>query len=246
MSSITTQAIVLRHADYREHDRMLTLLSPSMGRVEALCRGCKRPQSPLLAASEWFALGEYVLFSGKGHYTVTACNVTESFFPLRTDYDKLKYATYLLSVAEAAAQPGEKAVELFTLLARSLSRLAYSEMDMKAVCAAFLLHFAAISGYRPRLSHCVHCGRELNDADIRLMDTVSGGLICFSCANARQEGASAAARSVTPAQVRWMRDVLARGIDRTECPAADAPAALLSLYVEERLEKPLRHKGLWR
>ena len=246
MPSITTQAIVLRHADYREHDRMLTLLSPSLGRVEALCRGCKRPQSPLLAASEWFALGEYVLFSGQGRLTVTACSLTESFFPLRTDYDKLKYATYLLSVAEAAAQPGEKAVELFTLLARSLSRLAYGETDMKAVCAAFLLHFAAISGYRPRLSHCVHCGKELTDADIRLMDTVSGGLICFSCANARSGEQSGAARHVTPAQVRWMRDVLARGIDHTDRPAADAPAALLALYVEERLEKPLRSKGLWR
>ena len=104
MPSVTTQAIVLRHADYREHDRMLTLLSPSMGRVEALCRGCKRPQSPLLAASEWFALGEYVLYAGKGRMTVTSCSLTESFFPLRADWDKLKYATYLLSIAEAAAE----------------------------------------------------------------------------------------------------------------------------------------------
>ena len=108
MPSIVTQAIVLRHADYREHDRMLTLLSPSMGRIEAVCRGCKRPQSPLLAASEWFALGEYVLYAGKGRMNVSSCNVTESFFPLRTDYERLKYATYILSVAEAAAQPGEK------------------------------------------------------------------------------------------------------------------------------------------
>ena len=246
MPSITTQAIVLRHADYREHDRMLTLLSPSMGRVEALCRGCKRPQSPLLAASEWFALGEYVLFSGKGRMTVTSCNLTESFFSLRTDYDRLKYATYLLSVAEAAAQPGERAVELFTLLARSLSRLAYGGMDMKAVCAAFLLHFAAISGYRPRLSHCVHCGRELADSDIRLMDTESGGLICSSCAEKQTPAQHEASQPVTPAQVLWMRDVLARGIDQTDRPAADAPAALLSLYVEEKIEKPLRHQGLWR
>ena len=65
MPTLTTQAIVLRHADYREHDRMLTLLSPAYGRIEALCRGCKRPQSPLLSASEWFALGEYVLFPAR-------------------------------------------------------------------------------------------------------------------------------------------------------------------------------------
>ena len=240
MPAITTQAIILRHADYREHDRMLTLLSPSMGRIEALCRGCKRPQSPLLAASEWFALGEYVLYAGKGHMTVTACNLTESFFPLRTDYEKLKYATYLLSVAEAAAQPGERAVELFTLLARSLSRLAYSEKDVQAVSAAFLLHFSAISGYRPRLSHCVRCGKRMEDDEIHLMDIENGGLLCPACRSGFSQ-----AHPVTPQQARWMRDVLARGIDKTDQPEENAPGALLGAYVEARMDKPIRHEGLW-
>ena len=240
MPSITTQALVLRHADYREHDRMLTLLSPSMGRMEALCRGCKRPQSPLLAASEWFALGEYVLYAGKGHMTVTACNLTESFFPLRTDYDRLKYATYLLAVTEAVAQPGDRAVELFTLLARSLSRLAYTEKDAQAVTAAFLLHLSAISGYRPRLSHCVHCGRQVEDDEIRLFDIENGGLLCRNCS-----GSLSQAKPLTPAQARWMRDVLQRGIDKTDLPEADAPGAALGAYVEARLEKSLRHDGLW-
>ncbi|MBR1584649.1 MAG: DNA repair protein RecO [Clostridia bacterium] len=241
MPAITTQGIVLRHADYREHDRMLTLLSPTMGRVEALCRGCKRPQSPLLSASEWFALGEYVLYTGKGRMTVTSCHVTETFYPLRTDYDRLKYATYLLAIAEAATQPNERAVELFTLLARSLSRLAYTGKDPRAVSAAFLLHFSAISGYRPRLSHCVRCGKPVPDEAIRLMDVENGGLLCSACA----EGTTAA-QSVSPGQVRWMRDVLQNGIDKTTLPDADAPGALLSDYVEPRLEKKLRRDGLWK
>ena len=241
MPALTTQGIVLRHADYRDHDRMLTLLSPSMGRIEALCRGCKRPQSPLLAASEWFALGEYVLYAGKGHMTVIACNLTESFFPLRTDYDRLKYATYLLSIAEAAAQPGERAVELFTLLARSLSRLAYSEKDPQAIAAAFLLHFSAISGYRPRLSHCVRCGKRIEDAQIRWMDIENGGLLCSACQNS-----ISTVRPVTPEQVLWMRDVLSRGIDKTDQPEQNAPGALLGAYVEARMDKPIRHEGLWR
>ncbi|MBR5109808.1 MAG: DNA repair protein RecO [Clostridia bacterium] len=241
MPSIVTQAIVLRHADYREHDRMLTLLSPSMGRVEAVCRGCKRPQSPLLAASEWFTLGEYVLYAGRGRLNVSSCNVAESFFPLRTDYERLKYATYILSVAEAAAQPGDRAVELFTLLARSLSRLAYTDKDAQAVAAAFLLHFSAISGYRPRLSHCVRCGRRMTDDEIRLMDIAEGGLLCADCQSSLRP-----ARPLSPAQARWMRDVLARGIDKTDMPPSDAPGAVLSEYVETRMEKPIRHEGLWR
>ena len=241
MPSVTTQGIVLRHADYREHDRMLTLLSPALGRVEALCRGCKRPQSPLLSASEWFALGEYVLYAGKGRMTVTSCHVTETFYPLRGDYDRLQYATYLLSIAEAAAQPNERAVELFTLLARSLSRLAYGKKDPKAVCAAFLLHFAAISGYRPRLSHCVRCGKRMADEGIRWMDIENGGLVCAACAAGLDR-----VQPVSAPQVRWMRDVLEKGIDKTALPEADAPGPLLGDYVEERLEKKIRRGGLWK
>ena len=37
----TTDAIVLRHADYRDYDRMLTLFSPEYGRIDAIARGCR-------------------------------------------------------------------------------------------------------------------------------------------------------------------------------------------------------------
>lgn len=240
MPHITCQAIVLRHADYREHDRMLTLFSPTLGRVEALCRGCKKIGSPLLACSEWFAFGEYVLYTGKGRMTVVSCQMNESFFALRHDYDRLKYATYMLSVCEAMAQPNEPNLHLFTLLIRSLSRLCFQERDEKAVTAAFLLHAAAISGYRPRLSHCVKCGRRLEEKEIRHFDAVDGGLVCPECSEMMDR-----LLSLSPRENAWMRDVLVVGIDKTLCPEGDAPGALLAAFLEERLEKPIRRKGLF-
>lgn len=240
MPHITCQAIVLRHADYREHDRMLTLFSPTFGRVEALCRGCKKMGSPLLNCSEWFAFGEYVLYTGKGRMTVVSCNLTESFYALRSDWEKLKYATYMLSVCEAMVQPNEQNVHLFTLLARSLSRLCYQDKDARAVTAAFLLHAAAIGGYRPRLSHCVKCGRRLEEGEIRHFDPEDGGLVCPPCSEMMDR-----LLSLSPRENAWMRDVLTVGIDKTELPTDDAPAALLAAFLEERLEKPIRHKGLF-
>ena len=112
--------------------------------------------------------------------------------------------------------------------------------DEKAVSAAFLLHFAAISGYRPRLSHCVRCGRAVADDEIRLMDVASGGLLCPQCADGLTD-----AHPVTAAQVAWMRDVLRQGIDKTALPDGDAPGLLLAHYVECRLEKKLRREHLF-
>ena len=109
-------AIVLRFANYRDNDRMLTLFSPTQGRIEALSRGCRKPRSPILNASELFALGDFELYQKGVHLTVISANLIETFYPLRQDFDRLAVGTYLLGVAEAYIQPGVPAQELFMLL----------------------------------------------------------------------------------------------------------------------------------
>ena len=240
MGAITTQAVVLRNADYRENDRMLTLLTPGYGRVDALARGCKRPNSPLLPGSELFAFGEYVLFQGKGRAMVTSCTLTDSFYSLREDYEKLRYAVYLLQVSGAQAQPAERAADLFTLLLRSLTRLCYTDLDARAVTTAFLLLDAALAGYRPRLSHCVRCGNAVAENEARLFDIEEGGLVCRDCASALLP-----ALPIRAPEILWMRDVLKVGIEKTTRPALDAPLPLMIKYMETRLETRFQSgKGL--
>ena len=56
-----TMALVLKNANYRDYDRMLTLFSGDMGRVDVLARGCRKQNSPLLPLSSVFACGEFYL-----------------------------------------------------------------------------------------------------------------------------------------------------------------------------------------
>ncbi|MBR6705526.1 MAG: DNA repair protein RecO [Clostridia bacterium] len=232
MPTIKTQAVILKKTDWRDNDRILTLLSPSHGRMEALCRGCRRTKSPLLAASENFALGEYVLFSSNGRLTVTGCMLADSFYPLRQDYDLLKYASYILSVSEIVSRDGEPALELFTLLTRSLSRLAYKNMEPRSVTGAFLLLLAALEGWRPRLSHCVLCGKSFEPAGLPLFSIAEGGAVCRSCPRPLT-----GVIPVSPREIIWMKDVLLVGIEKTACPPEDTPLRLLMSYIESRLER---------
>ena len=98
-------AIVLRHANYRDNDRMVTLLSPSRGRIDAIIRNCRKPKSHNLNSGELFALGDYMLHENGGHVTVTSVKLIETFYPLRNDYDRLTCGVYLLGLAEAVAEP---------------------------------------------------------------------------------------------------------------------------------------------
>lgn len=234
MPYVTSQGLVLRHADYREHDRVLTLLTPDRGRVEALCRGCRKPKSPLLAASELFCLGEYVLYKGKGHEMVTACQVQDSFYAVREDYDRLSYGALMLSAAEIAAQAEQPAEHLMILLTRSLKRLCEGALDPAQVCAAFLLHFASLMGVKPRLNHCALCQRPLAADEAAWLDPVAGGLVCAGC----RQGDSAAPR-LSALEIAWLRQVLARGIDKAELVIPQAPLLALKRYVEALLDRRL-------
>ena len=98
-------AIVLRRVNYRDNDRMVTLLSPSRGRIDAMIRNCRKPKSHNLNAAELFALGDYMLHETGGHIMVTSVHLIETFYPLRSDYTRLTCGTWLLSLAEAVAEP---------------------------------------------------------------------------------------------------------------------------------------------
>ncbi len=234
MLQTNNTAIVLRYANYRDNDRMLTLLSPTRGRVEVMSRGCRRPKSPLVAASELFALGNYELYEKGGRLTVTNVTLTETFYPLRENYDRLTVGIYLLNMAEAAAQPGKNEQELFMLLLHTLSRLTFTDQAWRPLVSGFLLHYAACEGFKPRLNHCVRCGKAIPEHVNVWFDSREGGLCCGEC---HEKGMPA----VAAAQIAWMRKALLSGsaswVDETDCYA---PFALLRSFVEERLDKPVK------
>ena len=213
---------------------MITLLSPEFGRVDALCRGCRKPKSPLMTAGELFCMGEYVLFSTANRETVTACTVIEAFYPLRLDYARLSYAAMMLQATLRIAQPGEGASHLFILLARSLRRLAYEETPAGQVGSAFLLHLANIAGFKPRLNHCVRCGKTMGEAEGGFLIPQEGGICCAAC------GAKLPLRQLLPApSLSWLREVLARGIDKVASAPRDIPYQQLADFVSHHLDGKL-------
>ena len=179
MGLIVTPALVVRRADYADYDRMVTLFSPEMGRVDAIARGCRRPKSPLVNAVEPFTSGEYQLFERRDRYTLEQCAISEDYYALRTDYDKLRHGVYWLKLLDAAILPDTPAPQLFITTLRALAHLNWGELPPELVTMAFELHFMALNGFSPRMDACIRCGRPI-DGDARF-DPVQGGAVCMHC-----------------------------------------------------------------
>lgn len=235
-----TDAIVLRRTDWRDYDRMATLLTPN-GRIDAVARGCRRPKSPLLAATEPFTAGEYVLFESGGRYAIEQYRATDTFYPLRMDYDRLMHGAYYLHLAQIQAMPEQDCEELFHLLLRALAHLAYGESAPEIMTTAFELHYMRILGMAPRMDICVRCGKEIESA--AWFDAEGGGTVCETCKRALPDISNGARRIMmrTPLvrfdnavkleghpdfeeAARFTRLFIARRMDISAMNAPDLPA----------------------
>ena len=182
MPDLSMKALVLRRADYSDYDRMVTLLTPDEGRLDAIARGCRRSKSPLMNATEAFTYGEYQLYRRGERYEIRQCTIEESHFGLRQDLDRLTHGAYWLRLIDAVASPGVEARNLLAFALRSLAYLNYSDVPPEILTLAFEVKLLALSGLSPRTASCAVCGREIN-SDARF-DARQGGLCCDFCSPA--------------------------------------------------------------
>ena len=229
MAVITTPGLVLRRADYSDYDRMVTIFSPEMGRLDAIARGCRRPKSSLVNAVEPFTSGEFQLYQHKERFSLEQCQISDSYFELRGDYERLRHGVYWLRLLDTAILPDTPAPELFIITLRALAHLNYGELPPELATFAFEAHFRRLMGLSPRMDACVLCGRPVN-GDARF-DPDLGGAVCLSCRSSAPKMSNGARRILMKLpRTQFDRFQLLDG--RTEWPEA---ARLLRSCVNLRM-----------
>lgn len=77
-----TKALVLRAVDYKESDKILTLLTQESGKLTASARGCRKKGSPVAAGVQLLAWSDLVLYEYRGRWTVKEAAVEREFLGL--------------------------------------------------------------------------------------------------------------------------------------------------------------------
>ena len=181
---LTTPALVLRVTDYKDHDALLTLLSPNHGKLTVKARGLRRKNSPLVAPCQLLSYGEFTLFEYRGQYTVNEAHSIELFTSLRRDLVKLSLGTYFAQVSELISQEDLPNPELLSLLLNCLYALSKLDLPENMVKSVFELRSACLAGYTPDLFGCHICGNQEPDR----FDLSQGQLECRSCRHMGQNG----------------------------------------------------------
>lgn len=184
----TTKALVLRGVDYKESDKILTLLTQDMGKVTASARGCRKKNSPLAAGCQLLCWSEFVLFQYQGRWTVKECSAVNEFRGMRTQVEKYALGCYFGEVAELLSVEDLPTPELLALVLNSLYALDRLDRPVALVKAAFEWKAMCLTGYEPLLDACAVCGTEHpSQARFHLRE---GVLHCAPCRDQVGDGIS--------------------------------------------------------
>ena len=185
---IVTQGLVLRETNYKETDKILTVLTREGGKRTVKARGCRRRNSPLAASAQLLVWSDMTLFEYRDYISLNEAEALELFWGVRRDVEKLALCSYFAEVAEAVAEEGRPDQALLSLLLNSIYALDRLNKPPALVKAAFELRLLCVAGYEPLLDACALCGEEA-PAQPRL-DLGEGVLCCAACRAEAGEGAA--------------------------------------------------------
>ncbi|MCI8352189.1 MAG: DNA repair protein RecO [Clostridia bacterium] len=123
--------------------------------MSCAAKGARRPKSALLAGSQLLCFGEYMLYQGTSTYHINSCETIEMFYNLRTDLDKLKYASHITKIIYDVTNENENSYKILQLFLNTLYTISETDKDMDLVVSIFKLRLMCILGFTPSIRTAV-------------------------------------------------------------------------------------------
>ena len=178
MGTIKMSGIIISENNLGDYDKMLTMLTPGLGKISCVAKGARRPKSALLAGTQLFCFGEYLMYKGANTYNINSCDTIEVFYNLRTDLDKLNYAIEITKIIRNVTEENENCYKILQLFLNTLYTLSETDKNPELIICIFKLKLLCLLGFTPRIKECVSCKEQ---EKIKYFSIKDNGFKCENC-----------------------------------------------------------------
>lgn len=225
--TLKVEAVVLRHSDWGEADRVLGLFTREQGKLRAIAKGARKVRSRKAGHLEPFTRVALVLARGRDFWIVTQADTIDAYLPLREDLVRTSYAGYVMELLDRFTYEEGENRALFNLLVDTLHRLS-EDGDFFIPLRYFEIRLLDHLGFRPQLQQCVQGGEEIH-AENQFFSARAGGVLC-----PRHGRAAPESRPISVDALRFMRHF-------QRSSYADARRAQVAQPVQQEMETLIQY-----
>ncbi|MBE6758887.1 MAG: DNA repair protein RecO [Ruminococcaceae bacterium] len=231
--NLTVDALVLRTQNYRESDRLCTLLTRTHGIVYAYARGARNLKNKNFSSTQQLSYARFTLFSSRDRFIIDETSLEHIFSAVLSELERLSLAQYLCELAEELTPP-EMNEPYLLLMLRALYTLSKRDRPVELIKAATEMRLMSMSGFMPDLVMCSECGEYETEKMFFMPGT--GTIRCEKC------GADGVCLPVSRGAVTAMRHCCYTDLNKTYAfdlgePSLSQFGAACESYLKNRLER---------
>lgn len=175
----------MRSVDYRDSDRIVTLLTEDYGKIAALARGARKSQRRFGGALQPYVLMNAHFRPGRGELAhLERVSVDRSFHGILRSLEAIGAAGAALAVIRERVPEHEPERAVFDATVRFLTALDAGAPPEESLLS-LQIRALALLGFSPTLECCVHCGKTPASGRAASFDAARGGIVCRDCGGAR-------------------------------------------------------------
>ena len=154
---VTVRGTVISVKDSGENDKLVTIVTDSLGTIRFFARGAKKLNAKNAAACQLFAYSSFCLESRGERYYLNSSETVSLFFGIRTDVTRFALASYIAEVLGYAVMEEQTSDEAMRLVLNIFWFISEGKRSCALLKSIFELRFACCIGHMPRLAGCDVC-----------------------------------------------------------------------------------------
>ncbi|MCD6094757.1 DNA repair protein RecO [bacterium] len=186
-----TEAIVIRERELGEADKLFTLYTKDLGKIEVLGKGIRKIKAKLKGGLQILNYISVEFVEGKNFYIATDAILKNSFSVVKSNIKKFRSGLYIAVLMDKLLKGQEKDNKIWNLFLKTLNTLSFypcypSDSDSfnfpiySLILRYFEWNLVSLLGLKPELYYCLGCESKIKTGKF-FFSAREGGILDQRC-----------------------------------------------------------------
>ena len=175
MDPFNCRGLIIRSSEYKEKDRLLSVLTSDRGLITICAKGVSKPGSSLGCFSVPYMLCDFVVSVSHGYYYLKDASIIECNSKIMDSLEQMTVAAHISSCLMDCTLQSENAKEAYELAVYAYYMLANNKDKYLLIYSAFNWRLLTIAGFTVLYDLDDPLYKASGDKQGRYMITISGG-----------------------------------------------------------------------
>ncbi len=234
------RCIIIKTIDFRDADKLVTIFSEQKGKIRAVAKGTKKPNSSLRACVQPFAHSFLSLSQRRELGIITQGKVLDFYGNIRDNLDLSLSTVYIMELLDKSLLENVPLPRLYYNTLQVLNILNTKEIDYNPILIRYYeMSLLEELGYKPILNHCVICK---NTDGLNYISISHGGTICSKCSSQNRYNIYISGESIAILRLLTKANVNTLFRVKPSAKARHQIELVLERYLEYHLERRFKVK----